>query len=151
MIQRVQSLYLLAVLILCIVCMCFSVGRFVGENGDVVAVLNNLTLEVGEQTSFRPWAMFVELVLVCILSFFTIFTYKKRMRQIRMTIFSSIVLIGWYVTYGLFIYSLSGDLEASFRPSLMAAFPLVSIILNYLAIRAIGADEFLVRSLDRIR
>ena len=73
------------------------------------------------------------------------------MRQIRMTIFSSIVLIGWYVTYGLFIYSLSGDLEASFRPSLMAAFPLVSIILNYLAIRAIGADEFLVRSLDRIR
>lgn len=151
MIQRIQSLYLLAVLILCVACMCFSVGRFVGDNGDVVAILNNLTLEVGEQSSYKPWALFVELILVCILSFFTIFTYKKRVRQIRMTVFSSVVLIGWYVTYAFFAFTLGGDLEASFRPSLVAAFPLVSLILNYLAIRAIGADEFLVRSLDRIR
>ena len=31
------------------------------------------------------------------------------------------------------------------------SFPLVSLILNYLAIRNIGADEALVRSLDRLR
>ena len=151
MIQRVQSLYLLAVFILCIACMCFSTGRFVAESGDVVAVLNNLTLEVGDQVLYKPWAMFAELLLVVILTFFIIFTYKKRMRQIRMAIFTSILLMGWYVTYGAFIYFLCQDLNASFRPTLSAAFPLVALILNYLAIRAIGADEFLVRSLDRLR
>ncbi len=151
MIQRVQSLYLLAVLILCIVCMCVSVGRFVGDNGDVVAVMNNLTLEQGEAVSYRPWALFAELLLVCILTFFTIFTYKKRMRQIRMTIFSCIVLIGYFITYGVFAYLFGAELGASFRPSLCASFPLIALILNWLAIRAIGADEMLVRSLDRIR
>lgn len=151
MIQRIQSLYLLIVLILCIVCMCLPVGRFVAQNGDIAAVLNNLTVKAGEQVSYTSWALFLELLLVCILTFFTIFTYKKRMRQIRMTVFSSILLIGWYVTYGAFIYILGNQLDASFKPTLSAAFPLVALILNWLAIRAIGADEFLVRSLDRIR
>jgi hypothetical protein len=32
-----------------------------------------------------------------------------------------------------------------------AAFPLIAIILNYLAIRNIGADEALIRSLERLR
>ena len=31
------------------------------------------------------------------------------------------------------------------------AFPLINLILDYLAIRNIGADEALVRSLDRLR
>lgn len=34
---------------------------------------------------------------------------------------------------------------------LVFALPLVNIILTYLAIRAIGKDEALVRSLDRLR
>ena len=33
----------------------------------------------------------------------------------------------------------------------LCTFPLISLILNWLAIRAIGADEMLVRSLDRLR
>lgn len=39
--------------------------------------------------------------------------------------------------------------KASFK--IPAAFPLVVIILDYLAIRSIGKDEALIRSLNRIR
>jgi len=38
---------------------------------------------------------------------------------------------------------------ASFK--IAVAFPLVAIILDYLAIRSIGKDEALIRSLNRIR
>ena len=40
---------------------------------------------------------------------------------------------------------------ASVSVKIALSFPLVNLILDYLAIRNIGADEALVRSLDRLR
>ena len=42
-----------------------------------------------------------------------------------------------------------GDVDITGKIAL--TFPFISLILNYLAIRNIGADEALVRSLDRLR
>lgn len=151
MIQRVQSLYLLAVFILSVVCLFGSMGRFIGAEGEIAAVLNNLTLVTEGEASYRPWAMFGLLLLVAVLALVTILLFRKRMIQIRLTVFSSVLLIGYYAVYAWFIYTLGKELDASFKPSLTACFPLLGLILNYLAIRAIGADEFLVRSLDRLR
>ena len=41
--------------------------------------------------------------------------------------------------------------DASVSVKIALSFPLVNLILDYLAIRNIGADEALVRSLDRLR
>ena len=41
--------------------------------------------------------------------------------------------------------------EGDFVYKLPIVFPVINIILTYLAIRAIGRDEALVRSLDRLR
>jgi hypothetical protein len=46
---------------------------------------------------------------------------------------------------------LKSDLEASFRISWALSFPLIAIILNYLALRAIGRDEVMVKAADRLR
>lgn len=150
MIQRIQTLYLLAVLILVVVCEFCTMGRFVGANGELLGILGNLTMTQGDKVTYTPWAMFVLLLLVALITALTICLFRKRMRQIRLIIFSSILLVGYYLVYGWFIYTyLNGDV--SFRPSLVASFPLLGLIFNYLAARAIGKDEFLVRSLDRLR
>ena len=100
--------------------------------------------------NYAPWALFAILMVVAILSLVTIFLYRKRMLQIRLTLFSSIILVGYYVTLAAFVW---GTLKecGSFTPSWTLCLPLISIILNWLAIRAIGKDEMLVKAYERLR
>ena len=99
---------------------------------------------------YAPWALFVILLVVAVLAFGTIFLFKKRMLQIRLTIFSTILLIGYYATLVTFIFMLKEE-SKTFSPSWTVCLPLVAIILNWLAIRAIGKDEVLVKAYDRLR
>ena len=149
MIQRIQSVYLLAVTILMIVCMCNPVGSIIaGTNG--ISEFGNLFITLPDGTKdFAPWALFAILLVIAILSFVTIFLFKKRMLQIRLTIFSSVMLIGYYAALVAYIFMLAED--TTFSASWSICLPAVSIILNWLAIRGIGADEALVKAYDRLR
>ena len=85
--------------------------------------------------------------------------FRKRMRQLRLTIFSTILLVGYVIIYAIFAYFYQLKLEQispedivpTFHLRFVAVFPLLSIIFNCLAIQGIRKDEALVRSLDRIR
>ena len=86
MIQRIQSVYLLVVTILIIICLCSPVGSYIGSDYSVSA-LTNLCLTMADGTKdYAPWALFVILLVVAVLAFGTIFLFKKRMLQIRLTI-----------------------------------------------------------------
>mgnify|MGYP003413636736 CR=1 FL=1 len=149
MIQRIQSVYLLVVTILIIICLCSPVGSYIGSDYSVSA-LTNLCLTMADGTKdYAPWALFVILLVVAVLAFGTIFLFKKRMLQIRLTIFSSVVLVGYYLALVAYIFMLAEN--TSFTPSWTICLPFVGIILNWLAIRGIGADEALVKAYDRLR
>ena len=149
MIQRIQSVYLLAVTILMIICMCTPVGSIIAGTQEI-SEFGNLFITLPDGTKdFAPWALFIILLVAAILSFGTIFLFKKRMLQIRLTIFSSVVLIGYYMALVAYIFMLAD--EASFNPSWTICLPFVALILNWLAIRGIGADEALVKAYDRLR
>ena len=106
MIQRIQSVYLLVVTILLIVCMCTPVGAYIAEDYTVSKFTNLCIVSADGVKDYAPWAMFVILVVAALLSFTTIFMFKKRMLQIRMTIFSTILLVGYYATLITFIFML---------------------------------------------
>lgn len=71
------------------------------------------------------------------------------MLQIRLTLFNIILAIGYYVTLVTFVFMLKG--ESTFVPSWMVCLPFVGIVLDWLAIRAIGKDEMLVKAYERLR
>lgn len=149
MIQRIQTVYLLAVAILAVVMMSTPLGSFVTPDYHM-SELNNLAVVSEEGVSdYAPWALFALLSVTAILALVTIFLFKKRMLQIRLTLFNMLVLVGYYVTLVVFVLNLKGD--ASFVPSWTVCLPLVSIILSWLAIRAIGKDEMLVKAYERLR
>ena len=149
MIQRIQSVYLLVVSILMIICMCNPVGSIIANTNEI-SEFGNLFITLPDGTKdYAPWALFVILLIVAILAFVTIFLFKKRMLQIRLTIFSSVVLIGYYLTLAALIFMTAED--TSFTPSWTICLPFIGIILNWLAIRGIGADEALVKAYDRLR
>ena len=121
------------------------------ESDYSVSALTNLCLTMADGTKdYAPWALFVILLVVAVLAFGTIFLFKKRMLQIRLTIFSTILLIGYYATLVTFIFMLKEE-SMTFSLSWTVCLPLVAIILNWLAIRAIGKDEVLVKAYDRLR
>ena len=87
MIQRIQSVYLLVVTILMVVCMCSPVGSIIASTQEI-SEFGNLCITLPDGTKdYAPWALFVILLVVAVLSFGTIFLFKKRMLQIRLTIF----------------------------------------------------------------
>lgn len=152
MFQRIQSLYLILAGILLIVCLCSPIGRFVSD-GRPVATMYNLFLLLASNGShvFSPWALFVLLVLVTTSTFLTLIIFHHRMYQMRLCIFNSLLLIGYIVTYVVFIFMLKAHYHADFQLCWAASLPIVSLILTVLAFRKIMADDVLVRSLNRLR
>lgn len=150
MIQRIQSVYLLLVAVVLIASMCLPVGHFTAADG-MPYVFKPLGLE-GSNLFQSTWGMFGILLLSTIIAVCTILLFKNRMLQIRMSIFNSILLVGYYLTFLAFLFVLKDSLNASsFQVSWGMCLPLIAIILNYLAIRAIGRDEVMVKAADRLR
>ena len=149
MIQRIQTVYLLLVVGLLIASMCLPLGYFTDAEA-VTYTFSPLGISAGDVFQ-SSWGLFAILLLSSIIAVATIFLYKNRMLQIRMTIFNTILLIGYYFAFVAFYFVLKGDLEASFSINWALCLPIVAIILNYLAIRAIGRDEVLVKAADRLR
>ena len=171
MIQRIQTVYLALVFIFSFVGLISTIGEWtVAES--VVAHFSNFTF--GAEGPFKelntlggPWCLGVLLILVMLLSLMSIMLFRKRMRQLRLTIFSTILLVGYVATYAVFAYYYhlnldvhaltayetggEGYISPTFHLKFVAVFPVLSIILNCLAIQGIRKDEALVRSLDRIR
>lgn len=150
MIQRIQSVYLLVVTILLVVYLCSPLGTFITSDYSVTEVTNLSITSPDGTKDYAPWALFAILTLASLLTFVTIFLFKNRMLQIRLIVFSTVLLVGYYVTLITFILMLKGD-TMTYSASWTICLPLVAIILNWLAIRAIGKDEVLVKAYDRLR
>ncbi|KAA6334163.1 hypothetical protein EZS27_017493 [termite gut metagenome] len=152
MIQRIQSAYLLLATGLLIAGMCLPLGYFLNEN-EVVTYIFKATGIRDLETGFHPtWGLAAILLLCILITFTTIFLYKRRILQIKMTIFNNILLIGYYIDIVIFYFMTKGKPETtSFQLSWALCFPAIAIILNYLAMRAIKRDEAMVKAMDRIR
>ena len=166
MIQRIQTLWLALVLIFSFVSLISTIGEWtVAET--VVAHFSNFTF--GAEGQFKaldstsgPWCLGVLLIMVMFLTTMSIMLFRKRMRQLRLTIISTILLVGYVAAYAFFAYIYQekmglllpeggNELVPTFHLKFVSVFPVLSIILNCLAIQGIRKDEALVRSLDRIR
>ena len=112
MIQRIQSVYLLLVTVLLVVAICMPVGQFIGADGVTAHVFKPLGVALADGGFQSTWGLFGILLLSALVAFCTIFLFRNRMLQIRMTIFSSILLIGYYIAFCVFMFILKGDLDA---------------------------------------
>lgn len=110
------------------------------------------TIAAEPELVYPTWGLFALTAVISILSLITIFLFKKRMLQIRLCIFNGILMLGFYALFGFFVWILKDQLAgAALSVKIALSFPIIALILDYLAIRNIGADEALVRSLDRLR
>ena len=153
MIQRKQTLYLLAAIIMTVICLCMQIGSFQISGLGNMARVYNLWYTVLGKHYYDTWPLMAILLPTAVIGTYTIFLYRSRKTQAMFCLFNALLIVGWYVCF--FVVSQTiGDKAwgvIPFRPSWPAVFPAISLILYLMARRAILADEKLVRSLDRIR
>ncbi|MFT5749502.1 MAG: hypothetical protein ACI93S_000763 [Ancylomarina sp.] len=153
MIQRIQTLFLLGVLILMTILFFLPLAELIDSaNNSYSFIYRGIpSLKDGEAMLFKAYPIAILLLVIVLNVLVTIFSYKKRMRQIRLTVFNIFCMLGMV---GLVYYNVNSQLEpmhAIANYSIVNAFPLVCVVLSYLAIRNIGKDEAMIRSMDRIR
>ena len=101
MIQRIQTVYLLVVAILMVIMMSSNIGHFYTD--DSVISMSNLAVEQAEGVSdYTPWALYAILLVIAVAALGTVFLYKRRMLQIRICLFSMILLVAYYIVLGIF-------------------------------------------------
>lgn len=148
MIQRIQSLFLVAILILSVLLVFLPFQEIVlGTDKFVLCLMPGCLQEIVRPFIYVPMMLNF---LVIIFSFAAIFLYKNRPLQIKLSriIFIFSILLG----ANLFTMKFTTlSVEANITPQIIAFFPAVNAVLAALAMRFIKKDEELVRSADRIR
>lgn len=154
MIQRIQTLYLLAVTALMAVVLFAPLAWFGGEAGEFE--LHAFALEAtGGETVQSTVYMGIVLALACVLPLVTIFLFRRRLLQIRLCVVEMVLLLGSLAMEGVYyflswrVFSDMAFHTQGLKPAI--ALPLVCMLFTYLALRAIFRDEMLVRAADRIR
>lgn len=151
--QRIQTVYLLLVAGLLLSLFFLPLAILKSGNTFYSFDVFGLNTLMGEKELVYPtWGLAALTAISLLVALITIFLYKKRILQIRLTIFNSILLLCFYGLFAFMIYVFKGNMtDLNMSVKFAMAFPAVCIVLNYLAIRNIGADEALVRSLERLR
>lgn len=116
---------------------------------DELHIFNAFGIFKGEELLFSGLPIMIFIGIIAALHLVAIALFKKRILQIRILAFSIILMLGLFGLFFYFVYFSFEEVKVAFK--IATALPVVAIILDWLAIRAIGKDEALVRSLDRIR
>jgi len=125
MIQRIQTVYLFFVFCLMLILVFFPFSS--------------------------SWMALLVTGLVGALAMITVFLYKKRRLQLKISYLILFLLILLYAFYFIFEGQILSFSEFFRQTGYTFLIPLVSCVLVYLAIRGIKKDEKLIRSLDRLR
>ena len=152
MLQRIQTVYLAIALIL----LGLMAWLPLAEISVADTVYSFSTKGVVHESSGKVLQngipLMVMLGIALLLQVVIIFGYKKRIQQMRLATYNIILMLGMIGLFFYFKYATFKDMEVDLvNYKIALVFPFVAAILNYLAIRAIGKDEALVRSIDRIR
>ncbi len=154
--QRVQTLYMILVIGLMIASVVFPSVDFFDSNNNIsyqldargLLKLNNEGLAI-ETITTNPTTYLFGLILF--ISTFVIMKYKNRKQQFRLAtinlilIFVDILLLAGFIAYA------KHQLKIDFALQYSVIFPIIALILNFLAMHGIMKDEKIIQSMDRLR
>ena len=183
MIQRIQSFYLVLVVVGIILMFKFPIANYTATTptGDISAALQLLNTSsvqtddmldyrfVGDDTAKMPfkWVLPIVAAIIAIIALVSLFLYKNRVLQMRVVAFA--FLFNVVLIFLIFFWAINGTggsggyLKALQDTGLMGSeiatnmltpgtiVPIVTVILLFLAQRAIKKDEMKVRAADRLR
>lgn len=149
MIQRIQTLFLLLVVVLMGVTAFCPLVEIVNGTPELSIAFSSY----GIGADFPTWGVLTLAVASALLAFVNIFLYKKRKLQVNIGYLTVILIVVYYVTALVYMNAFLGKIDSAYTLNLQFGIilPVAALIFDLLAISRIKKDEKLVKSLDRIR
>ena len=152
MIQRIQTIYLLAASILLGLMIQNPIASFLIDDKVYDLLSYKLVNSADEKDMiFTNYPLAVLIGIAAVLALVTIFFYKNRKLQMRFTLFNWILTLSIYIMIGYYYYQIQSVKEVVFTFRVQIVFPLIAFILLFLAFKGIKKDEEIIQSLNRIR
>lgn len=153
MIQRIQSLYLLLAIIALSLMFVFPVAQIhisAGETYDFF-IYGISSKNMDAKLISMNWTSIAIIVTLILNAIICILSYKFRLIQVRLCILNIFMMLGSIFLLWYNISSQAKTADADIHYLIPMIIPVICVVLTFLAIRAIGKDEALVKSMDRIR
>jgi uncharacterized membrane protein len=154
MIQRIQTVYLLIAEMLIALLFFVPFAGIAGKDGKIYLFdIKGISLE----GALKPEIIYssLSLILLCavtlVLIVIAIYRFKNRILQMKLIKLIIFILLGFEGLICYYLWSGAKNVSGTYSLHVYIVFPVIAIILVYLAVRAIARDEALVRSIDRIR
>lgn len=153
MIQRIQTVYLLFASVLMLLMLFFPWVKFLAGEELYTFYFNGVKVlkESHPEMVVQTWTLAVLTIVIALISFVMIFLYKKRALQMRLSIYNMILMVALVGLIFYYAFTVSQELNAITYYSFPVVFPVIAIVLTYLAFRSIRKDELLIKSYDRLR
>lgn len=166
MIQRIQSLFLFIVIALGITLFFLPVIQFSTPDEAVpqrmfelgAKGLTEITTDYNPSAESLPaielkgvWGLSVTTLLIPALALVILLLFKKRIVQVRLSLFLVMLCIGYYGILFMYVWFGRHNVAAEWDILFGACIPLLCLVFTMMAIRKILKDEALVRSADRLR
>jgi hypothetical protein len=155
MLQRIQTVYLLLIVILSCITFYLPTVDLINIKSALHYIIDfkgvYLVQAKGNEWDSTVWGLTSVSAVIPTIALFTIFQYKNRVKQIRLSVINMLFMLGYYAVLFINIWLISNRLNTEWHLRFVTVLPIVCMVLNYLAIGAIGKDEALVKSTDRIR
>jgi hypothetical protein len=151
MIQRIQSIYLFLAVVALSLLFYFPLANF-SNNQDIIIFNLQGFSRFSPLEQIPTWPLLVINILSIALTAITIFLFKKRPLQIRLTRIALILNMG-FIALTNFVYCdhLAKQLKMIVNYEFGFFLPVIALVFHVLAIYAINRDERLIKSIDRIR
>jgi cytochrome bd-type quinol oxidase subunit 2 len=157
MIQRKQTIYLFFAGLITVVLLFIPFGKLFIEGSPCFEYNAFVVKTISEQTVIMSAIGNVFLLIITsVLSFITIFLYKKRKLQLKLISINMLIILATIVTivyvYPNFIFPKNINLaDAKLEYNYIIIISFVSAVGLYFAKKAIMKDEAMIRSADRLR
>ena len=152
MIQRIQSIFLFVSLCFLIPMFFAPAAEMIYETGEIFAfnLVGFYQTVAGTTTTLsKQYSIMILGILIVVLNLLIIIMYKSRVLQMRLCVYNMLLLAGLMGIALFALYTIPNVRSVSF--SMPAVFPIISIILHFLAFRGIRRDEMMVQALSRLR
>jgi uncharacterized membrane protein len=159
MLQRIQSVFLFLVVVFGVLALLFPIAEFTGDMNMLRFYLYSVEdlspAPFGDAAfTYGRWftlPLALGQFFIILLAFITLFQYKRRIFQIRLNLLNillNVLLIGGIFYYASMLETASG---ATADYKIATLFPLLSVVMIFLANHYIRKDEKLIRSANRLR
>ena len=159
MLQRVQTVYMLAAAVAILMLLLFPLATFMLPDATYSMTALGLTSLTPEVPFDRMnWALLALVVVMMALPLVAIFMYRNRKRQLRVLIYTAVLYVVYYGFYFFECHHYATSLAAASTGAaqvahnyVMLAMPALGVFCCVMAMRGVIFDEALVRSLERLR